>query len=568
MGPWRVDPRLNEIALGEQSRHLEPLVMDLLLYLASRPGEVVTKDELTREVWKGRFIGDAALVSAVSALRRAFDDEPREPRVLQTVPKRGYRLIAPVAGGAVSVAVLPLENLSGDPGQEFFADGMTEALISALSRNPRGLRVISRTSSMRYKGSSLSLPEIAKSLGVDMVIEGSVLRQGDLVRMTVQLIEAETDQHLWSEVFDRGLGDVLALQSELAYLVERRIHSELGLQEELEPASASEVDPKSFLEYLRGRFEFYRLTKTLFARALDHFERARELDPSSPYPYLGIYQVWGWRATWGLVPAIEAAGELRDAAAKALEFGEELAEPHANLAKYAYYFERDWPKAERAFERALEIDPNDAYGLWGYALFLCCRGRPSEALSLARRGAVQDPLSSLPDALLGLSLALLGRSEEGLAPLRRACALERLPPPRWALWMVLAGLGRRNAALEQAADYFSSLGRVDTAELLRERGSAEGYAAAMAAAAEGLASQRRIEYVQPTQIARLHLHAGQHQRALEWLQCGYRESDISLAYLGFPEWEPLRSEPSFRDLLKRVGLPVQEKRPAGSPGRP
>ena len=530
--------------------------MDLLRYLASRQGEVVTKEELTREVRKGKFVGDAALVSAVSALRRAFDDKPSEPWVLQTVSKRGYRLVAPVTGGAVTVAVLPLENLSRDPGQEFFADGMTEALISALGRNPRRLRVISRTSAMRYKESSLSLPEIAASLGVDVVIEGSVLRQGDLVRMTVQLIEAATDQHLWSEVFERGLGDVLALQSELAYLVERRIRAALGLHEMVEPFSAPEVDPESFLEFLRGRFEIYRFTRTLFARALDHFERARELEPSSPYPYLGIHEVWGWRATWGLVPAMEAADEMEKAADKALELGEDLAETHVGLAKYAYYFERDWPKAERAFERALQINPNDAYALWSYALFLCCMGRPSEALPVARRSVAQDPLGALPEALVGLSLALVGRREESLAPLRRACALQRLPPPRWAQWTVLVDLGRRDEALDQAADYFSSLGRVDIAEILTERGAADGYAAAMMAAAESLVSQRRREYVQPCQIARLYVHAGRYRRALEWLECAYRERDVSLVYLGFPEWEPLRSRPAFRGLVERAGLPA------------
>lgn len=531
--------------------------MDLLRYLATRPGEVVTKEELTREVWGGKFIGDAALVSAVAALRRAFDDRPREPRVLQTVPKRGYRLIAPVVRGAVSVAVLPLENLSGDPDQEFFADGMTEALISALGRTSRALKVISRTSSMRYKGTSLSLPEIAEALGVDMVIEGSVLRQGDLVRMTVQLIDAETDQHLWSEVFDRGLGDVLALQSELAYHVERRVRSELSLHDDrVEPPLARAVAPESFLEYLRGRFEFYRLTQDFFARALDHFERARELDPSSPYPHLGIYEVWGWRTNWGLVPATQAEGELRKSAEKALELGEDLAETHANLAKSAYYLDRDWARAEVAFERALEVNPNDAYTLWSYALFLCCAGHASRALRFARQSVELDPLGAVPETVVGLSLALAGRSMESLAPLRRASILQRLPQSRWLQWMVLAGLGRRREALEQAAEFFSCLGRDDVASILTERGASDGYAAAMAAAAESLVSQRRRGYVQPTQIARLYVHAGRYESALEWLECAHREHDVSLVHLGFPEWDVVRSLAAFRDLVERAGVPA------------
>ncbi len=540
--------------------------MDLLVYLASRPGEVVSKEELGRDVWKGAFVGDDALVSAVAALRRALGDNARRPQLLQTIPKRGYRLIASVAPAQVAVAVLPLENLSGDPAEEFLADGMTDALISALGRHPRDLQVTSRTSSMRYKQSDASLPEIAESLGVDVVVEGGVLRLGELIRISVQLIDAQTDHHLMSRVYERGLGDVLALQGELAYDVDRAVREVLGARETSEEGGSAvhvtgvvphrKVDPRSFLEYLRGRHRFHRFTQDLLGRSLEHFEAARDLDPGSPYPYLGIADVWGWRAQWGLTSARAARSAFEEAIGKLTELGEGLAETHVMQGKFAMYYLWDWDEAEAAFKRALALNSSDATALWSYALLAIGQRRFDEAISLARRATALDPLNPAGLVVHSLALTLTGHLHEGLDRSRRAAQRGPLPPAALGLWISLAQLERWDEALASAARYFSILGQAAVAALLAPLGDGDTYAAAMTRAAELLVEQGRRDYVQPTQVARLFLYGNEHDRALEWLETAFRERDPSLIYLNWPEWEPLRSRSEFRDLMSRVGLPA------------
>ena len=540
--------------------------MDLLVYLASRPGELVSKDELVESVWEGAHVSDDALVSGVAALRRALQDSPRKPRAIETVPKRGYRLIAPVSGMSVAIAVLPLDNLSRDPEQDFFADAMTDALITALGRNRSHLRVISRTSSMRFKHSTLSLPEIAAQLGVDLIVEGSVLRDGDNVRITVQLIDAHTDHHLWAQMYDRYLGDVLRLQSELAFEVDRKIRVELELTEPgeselLQPEPLPPVDPSSFLSFLKGRSELARFTEESFRLAMESFESARDKDPSSPFPYLGMSMAWGWYSDWGLVSPRESIDEMKAAAAKALELGGGLAPVHVQAGKMAYYVDRDWAGAEAAYRRALELNPNSSTALWSLSHVMATTERVEDALRLARRAVELDPMSALPRAVLGWHLLRAERTTEAIACAERAIGLDaEMAPARLTLWTALALQQRHDQALRAAANHCSLLGWKDVAKLMKSRTT---YVDAMRAGAAALAERRRDRYTQPSQIARLFAQAGETTRAVEWLEVAYDEREHFLVHLGMPEWRPLRGNDAFEDLMHRVGLPTSPIAPPG-----
>ncbi len=508
-----------------------------------------------REVWRGAFVGDDALVSAVAVLRRTLGDDARRSRIVQTVPKRGYRLVAPVSRTEVNIAVLPLLNLSGDAEQEYLADGMTDALISALGRRRRGLRVISRTSSMCLKGSDESLPEIARALGADVVVEGSVLCRDQLIRISAQLVDAETDHQLMGRVYERDLSDVLALQSELAYDLDGAIRAALGDATAIERVEAQVVNSRSFLEYLRGRHRSHQLMTELLGQRLEHFERARELDPDSPHPHLGIVDVWGWRAVWGVVSPEVARREIADSLTKLAEHGEELAEAQALLGKAAQYFDRDWDAAEHRFRRALDLNPSDVTALWSYGLLAIARGRLEDGAALAARANERDPLNPAPRVVLGVASALGGDLSKGLSHVERAREQAPLPPCLLGSWGILSVLGRRGEVLGVASAFFSAVGREEIASILKPSGQDDADPdAAMVRAAEVLVRQRREGYRQPTQIARLFLGGGDEERALEWLRIAVSEQDPALVYLAWPEWNRLRSRQAFRDLLESIAL--------------
>jgi TolB-like protein/uncharacterized protein (DUF1330 family) len=253
--------------------------------------------------------------------------------------------------------VLPLDNLTGDPNQEYFVDGMTETLIADLSKIGT-LRVISRTSAMRYKETDKSLPEIARELGVEAVIEGSILREADRVRVSAQLIHAESDRHLWADSYERDFDSVLALQSELAQAIAREIQAQLTPQEADRFAARKEVDARAYDAYLNGRFHYYKLTRADLDISLRYFESALERDPDFALAWVGVASVWGGRQQMGFAPPTEAIPKSLAAISKALELDDSLAEAHSMLAAFRTWGEWDWEKAEPEFRRAIELDPN------------------------------------------------------------------------------------------------------------------------------------------------------------------------------------------------------------------
>jgi TolB-like protein/Tfp pilus assembly protein PilF len=454
-----------------------------------------------------------------------------------------------------SIAVLPLHNLSGDPEQDYFADGLTEALITDLAKIG-ALKVISRTSAMRYKGTDKPLPEIAQELNVDAVIEGSALRSGDRVRVTAQLIDVETDQALWAETYERDFQDLLVLQSEVAQAVAREIEVAVSPEESSLLASARPVNPEAHEAYLKGRFHHDRLTPADLDAALSYFERALEIDPSYAPAYAGIANVWASRNQMGYVPGREVAPFQKAAVLKALELDDSLAEAHVASAVFETWAEWDWPSAEMAFERAIELKPNDAEARALYSHFLNIMGRPDEALAQIERALDLDPFNTFYQAFYGVDLMFVRRYDDAIAQLREARKLAPGSP------LVHTGLhtsfhlkGMYEEAFEEQKAWFAALGDREV-EAALTRGYAEGgYPKAMGLAADTLAA--RATYGKQVEIAGLYAAAGKKDRSLEWLEKAFEARDPNIPYLNvIPLFDGLRDDPRFQDLLRRMNLPL------------
>jgi len=453
-----------------------------------------------------------------------------------------------------SLAVLPLKNLSGDPAQEYFADGMTEAVIGRLSMI-RGLRVISRTSSMRFKDTRLSTPEIAKSLGVDAIVEGSVMREGGRVRVHAQLIRAATDEHFWSETYDRDLGDALALESEVAQAIAQRVQVTFTGDERARLAATRSVAPEVYESYLKGAFGQSN-SRTEIEISIGYFEETIRKDPKFAPAYVGLAFAYDDLGTLlvGASPE-EVRPKAISAARKALELDPDLADAHALLGD----MQQDqwhWAEAEAEFKRALDLKPNDAAAHLGLANWLLCQGRTEEALVWSRRARELDPLG-----VTGLSngwiLFNARRYDEAIGELRSVLAVH--PDYATAYWF----LGYALIAKGQSEKAISVLEK--TVSLMdRSPGSLEFLATAYAHAGRRrealrlineLKQRRKTSYVSADALVDPYLALGDYDEAFVWLERAYQEKSGGLQYLKVdPFFDPVRKDPRFADLQHRVGL--------------
>jgi len=456
-----------------------------------------------------------------------------------------------------SLAVLPLENLSHDPEQEYFADGMTEALLTELTKIS-ALKVISRTSVMQYKGAKKPLPKIAQELGVEGIIEGSVLREGDQMRITVQLIHGQSDRHLWAETYQRELRGVLALQSEVARAIANQIRVKLTPQEQARLTSARPVNRNAFEAYLKGRYFWNRRTEEGVRKATTYFQAAIEEDPAYAPAYAGLADCYNQLGTVmiGASPPATMRPLAAAAATRAIEIDGELAEAHATLA-YAKLYDWDWLRAEQEFRRALELNPSYASAHSWYASYFVAKGQIKEAVTEVNRAQELDPLSLIIKTQAGWMLYFARRYDEAIAQYQRV--LEIAPNYYWALWQLGETYARKGMytqslqALEKAAtlsgrnpSMLGLLGRVYA--LSGRRTEAQMLLAELTA----LSKHR---YVPPSAFAFLHTGLGNTDQALEWLEKSYQERSNSLLYLKIdPMWDSLRPDPRFQDLLRRIGL--------------
>jgi serine/threonine protein kinase/tetratricopeptide (TPR) repeat protein len=455
-----------------------------------------------------------------------------------------------------SIAVLPLENLSGDTDQEYFADGMTDALIAELGKI-RALRVISRQSVMQYKGSTKPMPEIARELNVDGVIEGTVLLVGQRVRITAQLIEAREDRHLWSDNYEGDLRDVLVLQSEVARAIAREVKITVTQEEQAHLASAAKVNPEAYQLYLKGNYFLKRLTPEGIQKSLEYFQQAIKKDPTCAWAYKGIAGYYVTLGFFDFLPPRVAFPKAKKAAEKALELDDTLAEAHQSMASVKLHYDWDWMGAERAFKRAIELNPNSAGAHLGYGMYLTAIGKHDESIAEAKRAMELDPLSLTLGSALAATFMMARRYDQAIEEYQRVLEMR---PNYWEprVWLALIYL-QKEMYSEAVAEVQKGM------ELLKEAPLMMPAAASVYASSGKRDKARKLldeliklskkRYVSPVWIALIFKSFGQNDRAFEWLEKAYEERDHWMIYFKVtPFIDSLRPDDRYAILLKKMGL--------------
>jgi TolB-like protein/tetratricopeptide (TPR) repeat protein len=456
---------------------------------------------------------------------------------------------------AASIAVLPFVNMSSDKEQEYFADGMSEEVLNLLAQLPQ-LHVIARTSSFSFKGKEADIATIARTLNVAHVLEGSVRKSGGTVRITVQLIRASDSSHLWSQTYDRKLTDVFKVQDEIARAVVAALQVKLLPAERERLAATPTVNAEAYDAYLKGLYHWYRLTRADLDTAEHFFELALAKDPGYARAYAGIGLLWMGRQQMGFVSPAEAAPKANAAALRAVELDDTLADAHYALAVVSTWANWDWPAAEREFRRAIQLNPGFADAHAYYAHLLNILHRPDEAMVEARRSLELDPFNGLFKSLYAVDLLFVHRFDEAIAQSNAALATN--PTDGVALAALFSARHHKREykqALEVANRCASAAGYSEVTTLLAQGTAGADYRATMRKAADTLAARSRNTFVLPWDVASWYAYAGDKDRCLEWLERAYEGRDPNLPYLWFPDFDFLRSDPRFRDLLKRMKLP-------------
>lgn len=623
-GPFEADLRSGELCKEGVRIKLHQQPFQVLALLLEHLGEVVTREELQRKLWPSdTFVDfDVGLNSAVKKLREALHDSAEKPRYIETLPRRGYRFVAPlgkleapgahstvpelpsperpsvlagelrkpaswtrsrrtvwlgVSGGLAvatllialngaklkqrlwaggkpvsihSIAVLPLENLSGDPGQEYFSDGITDALITDLAQIS-SLKVISRTSTMRYKGARPRLPQIAKELGADAILEGAVVRSGERVRIDAQLVEGSTDRHFWARSYERNLGDVIALQNEVARAVAGEIQAKLTPAEQARLLRAVAINPQAYELYLWGLRLWDRQTEETILKSIDYFKQAIQKQPDYAAAYVALAEAYVWRTD---VPRKEACSQAKDTARMALQI-DDLGEVHSAIAMCLFTYDWDWTGAEREFQRALALNPNHAMTHQWYAQFLSAMGKRELATAEVNRAHELDPLSLL---IGGGGIQFGQRFDEMIAYNRRRLELDPTYPRAYTtIGEAYAHKGMYQEAIPYLEKGVSlSGGAPDPLSELGYTFAVSGKRDEAIKVLQQLEQPSKHRYVPPFDIAMVYAGLGEKDLAFNWLQRAVSTHHVGLAFLtdsgGIAS---LHSDPRYAELRRQVGLP-------------
>jgi TolB-like protein/DNA-binding winged helix-turn-helix (wHTH) protein/Flp pilus assembly protein TadD len=641
-GVFEFDLRSRELRKHGIRIKLQEQPCQILAFLLERRGEMVTREELQRHLWPSdTFVDfDHSLNTAVMRLREALNDSSENPRFIETLPRRGYRFVAPLeemsapvaettsvqsgevtasqaalpqesltlsplskvlpgtsarktsrsalalatmlvlvlalAGGLgfrylrrpsvvtahpkqiASIVVLPLENLSADKDQAYFADGMTDELIANLAKI-RSLRVISRTSAMGYKGTHKTLSEIARDLNVDAVVEGTVLRSGDRVRITAELVQVATDRHLWADTYESPFGDVLTLQSQVASAIVNEIRVNLTPEEQQRLATTRQISAESYEDYLKGRYYWNKRSEEGLTKAIEYFQLATQKDPHSALAFAGLadcYSIIG-SAIVGSVPSQEVAPKARVAALKALELDKSLAEAQTSLATVQFNYDWNWPAAASGFQRSIELNPSYATAYQRYSLYLMAMGRSGESLAQMNRARDLDPLSISMNFSLGWRLYMARQYDQAISQLRNTLEMD----PNFALpRMVLGQAYEQKGMVPQAIAELQKAVAVshDSPPMLGSLGHTFGVAGNKAEAEKILAQmleQSKKRYVSPFYVSIVYAGLHENEKAMDWLEKAYTDRSNAIIFLKVdPDFDGLRSNPRFQALLRRLAL--------------
>lgn len=601
-----------DLRSGELTRHgrriyLQQQSLEVLRMLLATPGEMVSREELRERLWPGdTFVDfDHGLNNVVQKLRTALGDSADRPRIIETIPRRGYRFVAPLVepgslparepppvvspapdrrplalivlallvaltwvgigyyrsyrspsdanAGQRRMAVLPFQNLSGDPGQDYFSDGMTEEVISYLTRlDPSRLTVIARTSAMAYKGSNKTVAEIGKELQVDFLLEGSVRREGDRVRVTAQLIKVPDQSHLWTESYERDLSGILSVQKDIAANVAREIGLHLVQKTDTSPRARS-VKPEAYESYLRGLSLWHSGRQKGPMESVAYFKKAIALQPDYAEAYAWLAFAYNRLGSAEVLPPKQIYPLAKVAALRAIELDGSLPEGHAALGFILRNYEWDWTGAERELKIALRSDPNNPVSNHVYGLFLSTVGRHEEAIAALQRAAALDPLS--PNVANSRALVYVNarRFQDAREIRQSRRELETGNPIWWGHFLL--SIGEYSQALEEFEKDRSGQPRLP--DLV---GKAHAYAG-MGRRQEALSLLQELEAHPQARtilspfIARVHAQLGQMDQAFRWLDVAVEERAARVIFLKVdPAWDPMRADPRFQAELRRMHL--------------
>jgi TolB-like protein/Flp pilus assembly protein TadD len=565
---FELDVRSRELRKGKQRIRLQEQPFEILRLMLERPGDVVTREELARHLWpKGTFVDfEHSLNAAVKRLRAALGDDADNPRFVETLPRRGYRFIAslrdresvailPVMSDyKARLAVLPFANLSGDPGQEYFSDGLTEEMIQQLGRLCRGrIAVLTRSSSNVFKGTGRRAREIGDVLRADYLLEGSVRRESVRVRITAQLVETQSEAHLWTDVYERSLTDCLSVQAEVAARIARSLAVELLPEQPVQPSQ----DAAAYQTYLKGRYYWSLPGDQGFPQAIDYFTQACESDPTFAAAHADLARVHTARAEYyNLIPrtALETA---RPIAERALELDPHLAHAHLAVANIRAMLDWDWERAERGFREAIALNPSsDGAHRW-YGLLLAGLGRSSDAVVETERAYELDPLCLVTGTSDAWTRYIAGDYEGAIKVCRYVMDMQRLFTPAWRLLgasLIQMGRVAEGVTELEAAAAIASTDAVLLAWLAHAKAiSGEcGVARTILAALDGL---RRERFVPAYHLALAHVGLGDADEAFRQLDVACEERDPALINLNRdPRFDPIRGDVRFAALRDRLHL--------------
>lgn len=613
-GPFRLDTRHLELRKEDAEIRLTRKAAETLLVLVENAGQVVGKETLLDRVWQGTSVEESTIAQNILTLRKALGKQATGADYIRTVPKRGYRFEAPVTESAPpdlapgppgtpraaprsrrsalytllavavviaisavylarlrrvpaaatvapmkiqSIAVLSLTNMSGDPAQDYLADGITEAITTDLAKF-RSLRVISRTSAMQYNDRKKPLPEIAQALHVEAIVEGGVVRYGGRVRVTAQLIRAANDQQIWAESYERELRDLLALQNDVARDIAEQVQVQITAQDSQRLSTVRSLDPSAHEEYLKGRFFWNKRTENGYLDAIDHFLRAIQIDPQYPELYAGLADTYALLGSLGgaSIPRRDAMNNARAIARKALQLDPTLAEAHTSLAFVLMHYDWDFAAAEQEYLRAIDLNPNYATAHQWYAYDLAAMGRMDAALAEIRHARELDPLSLIINADIGELLCYARRYEDAVVQLQSTvqmdpnfllARLDLVPAYNYQKKYAEAAT-QAHKALEIAPGSLWAEGLLGWTYALN--GQKEKARIVMATIQHARHGEEAAN-----SLAMIAAGLGEKDAAFHWLQVARDQRFGGMILIkNVPAWDALRSDPRFARLLPTVGL--------------
>lgn len=613
IGEWVISPRLNSLSQNGHWVRVEPKVMQVLVCLADAR-DVVSKEKLMRSVWTDTFVTDDVLTRSISELRKIFADNAKNPRFIQTIPKGGYRLMLPVGeikprvvepkpatppvrpsragkhrlipiltavgfsllliaytigryNSSVAVpnrqvlAVLPFQNLSDDPQQEFFADGLTAEMISQFGKvSSDHLAVIAWSSMSRYKHTSKPQDQIAHELCATYLLDGTVRRSGNRVRITAELEQTGARAHVWSNTYDGNLEDVLSLQSRVAREIASEIRLQLSPEDQQRLANTAPVDGQGYEYYLKAKSESEALPRAAEEKA-EHLRSAIRLNPRFAPAYIMLAMLYRSLASEGFADPEASYSASRAVLAKVLEIDPESSEAHRESGWISWRYEWNFGQADREFRRAIDLNPNDAQAHEIYSLFLKSMGRFDEALGQSNLAIELSPMEPYSRTNAGSLLALMKNPEAAMGQFETAVHLNPQLPYVWQRMGPVLVMQNKNqeaiAALEKARDY--SGGQQDKIACL---GYAYGVSGRESDARKMLEQLNVIasrgQYVSPLHVAFVYEGLRDHDNAVAWLERAYNARDEYLVYLKvYPEFRDLHADPRFQEILRKIGLVSQ-----------